>query len=258
MNNYQIFKQLHEQNTPLYIGNVWDVNSALMHQKAGYKALGTSSAAIAESLGYEDGENMPFDALLYLVKAITQKTSCPLTVDIEAGYSRDTQQIIEHIIQLNEVGAVGINLEDSIVTQGNRAIVHSSEFSETIKIIKHRLTEKGVNMFLNIRTDSFIMGLEKPLEASIARATLYEESGADGIFIPAITHEKDIEQCVKSVSILVNVMTMPNLPNFQTLQTLGVKRVSMGPFIYNKMNEHLNDTLEKINKHQSFDSLFKA
>jgi len=53
-------------------------------------------------------------------------------------------------------------------------------------------------------------------------------------------------------------MTMPNLPNFQTLQTLGVKRVSMGPFIYNKMNEHLNDTLEKINKHQSFDSLFKA
>ncbi len=258
MNTYQKFKQLHEQSTPLYIGNVWDVNSALIHEKMGYKALGTSSAAMAESLGYEDGETMPFDELLYIVNAITQKTSCPLTVDIEAGYSRDTQQIVEHITRLNEVGAVGINLEDSIVIRGHREIVQSSGFSETVKTIKNSLTQKGINIFLNIRTDAFIMGLENALEASIARAILYEESGADGIFVPAITNPKDIEKLVASVSIPINVMTMPNLPNFHTLQTLGVKRVSMGPFIYNKMNEHLSDTLKNINTHQSFDSLFKT
>jgi len=258
MNHYPLFKQLHQQDNPLYLGNIWDINSALAHEQAGYKALGTSSAAIAESLGYKDGENMPFEALFDCVNAIVQKTSCPLTVDIEAGYSRDTQTIIKHIIQLTEIGAVGVNLEDSVVIKGNREIVDPSKFSETVKTIKDGLTQNGVSVFLNIRTDSFIMGLENALKNTIARSTLYEKSGADGIFIPGITDESDIKKCVKSVSIPVNVMTMPNLPSFQTLKTLGVKRVSMGPFVYNKMNKDLSDTLKNIEKHQSFNPLFNA
>ncbi len=256
MNNYQEFLNLHEQTTPLYLGNVWDINSALVFEKMGYKSLGTSSAAIAASQGYEDGENMSFDNLLYIVRAIKKKVLLPLTVDIEAGYSRDTKEIIENIILLSEAGAIGINIEDSVVVNGNREIVSSAGFSETVKIIKNSLRRKGINIFLNIRTDFFIMGLENPLAETIKRASLYENSGADGIFVPCITDAKDIEQLVNSVSIPVNVMTMPDLPKFSILQKLGISRVSMGSFGYNKINENLCSMLEDINKHQSFDPIF--
>ena len=128
MNNFQKFKILHTQKAPLHIGNVWNANSAIMLENNGYQALGTSSAAIAASLGYEDGEQMNFDDLLQVIKTIKDKTSAPLTVDIEAGYSRDPGIICENIMKLSDLGVVGINFEDSIVISGNRQIQHTLVF----------------------------------------------------------------------------------------------------------------------------------
>ena len=91
------FRKLNQDNQILHIGNVWDINSALILQRNGYKALGTSSAAIASSLGYEDGEQMSFDELFQICKQIISKINVPLSVDIEAGYSRDVKQIIKNI-----------------------------------------------------------------------------------------------------------------------------------------------------------------
>lgn len=257
MNTFQQFKNQHEQSSPLYIGNVWDVSSTMMLENKNYKALGTSSAAIATSLGYEDGEEMSFDELVQVVETITARTSLPLTVDLEGGYSRDPEEISKNIMRLNELGAVGVNLEDSIVIDGNRQIVDATEFSKTIKVIKKCLAEKGTEIFLNVRTDFYIMGLENPLEETLLRSTLYEQAGADGIFVPCVTDEEDIKEIVKNITVPLNVMTMPTLPSFQKLQQLGVKRVSAGPFIYNKINEYFNNMLEAIDKRQSFDPIFE-
>jgi 2-methylisocitrate lyase-like PEP mutase family enzyme len=254
MTIFQDFKMLHKQNVPLYIGNVWDVNSAIMFERKGYKAIGTSSAAIAASLGYKDGENMSFEALFHIVRDIKAKTSLPLTVDLEAGYSRDSNTISRNIIRLSNLGIVGVNLEDSIVIGDNREAVDKNEFSETIKSIKYDLKEKEV--FLNIRTDCFIMGLENALTQTIMRSVLYEAAGADGLFVPCVTHENDIRKIVGSISIPVNVMAMSNLPNFSKLQQLGVKRISSGPFLYNKINEYFDGLLEAIDEHQSFSPVF--
>ncbi len=256
MNAFQEFKYLHGQSGPLYIGNVWDVNSALLFEKMGYKSIGTSSAAIATSLGYEDGEEMSFDELLNIVATIKSKTLLPLTVDLEAGYSRDAKEILENIVQLCKLGVVGINLEDSVIEKGNRRIVDATEFSETLKFLKNSLLEKRINIFFNARTDFFVMGLDNPLKETVARATLYEQSGVDGIFVPCVTDENDIREIVDSTSLPVNVMTMPNLPMFSTLQELGVKRVSMGPFFYNCMNEWFCHMGNSINEHQSFSPMF--
>lgn len=256
MNAFQEFKKLHGQSDPLYIGNVWDVNSALLFEKMGYKAIGTSSAAIAASLGYKDGEVMSFDELLHVVETIKSRTSLPLTVDLEAGYSRDAKEILKNIVQLCKLGVAGINLEDSVVDGGNRRMVDAKEFSETIRFLKSRLLEEGFHIFFNIRTDFFVMGLDNPLKETIARVMLYEKSGADGIFVPCVTDENDIQKIVNSVSLPVNVMAMPNLPVFSTLQELGVKRVSMGPFFYNRMNEWFCHMVESVNEHQSFAPMF--
>lgn len=256
MNHYQEFKLLHEQTSPLLIGNVWDVHSALIFERMNFKALGTSSAAIANSLGYEDGEQICFEELYTTVKSISAKVTIPLTVDIEAGYSRDTKTIIENIVALNQEGVVGINLEDSITENGSRKMVDSRSFSETIKRVKQSLFKQGINMFLNVRTDPYIIGLDNALEESITRAKLYEIAGADGIFVPCIAGENDIKTLVNSVSLPVNVMATPSLPPFSKLEELGVKRISMGPLAYNKMNEHAKRILDNIQNNQSFDCLF--
>src|SRR6187549_1517896 len=97
MKSFETFSQLHHNATPLVLGNFWDVNSAKIFESKGYKAIGTSSQAVAKSLGYEDGEQMPFDALLRLAKRVVEVVSIPCTVDIEGGYDRSIKGIIENI-----------------------------------------------------------------------------------------------------------------------------------------------------------------
>jgi len=255
MNNYNTFKNLHNQNPALLLGNVWNAQSALLFQKIGFKAVGTSSAAIATSLGYEDGEKMPFEDLLRIVKNIQAKINIPLTVDIEGGYSRNEKELIHNIIELQKLGVVGINIEDS-VTNPEREIVNAEDFGKTIKTIKSHLSNNNIDVFLNVRTDFYIMGLTNPLEETLKRIKIYEGNGADGIFVPCIVAENEIEQVVESTTLPINVMCMPDLPKFNDLQNLGVKRISIGPFLYNDMIGKLEKSIIEITENESFNSLF--
>lgn len=258
MNNFHKFKELHTGNSPLFIGNAWDVQSAIMLENSGYKAIGTSSAAIAASLGYEDGEVMSFDEHFSVIKAIKGKSSLPLTVDLEAGYSRDPNIIFTNIVSLNELGVVGVNLEDSIVESGNRRMVDANEFSKLIEFIANNLAKKRIEIFINIRTDAYFMGLDNALENTMVRSKLYEKAGADGLFIPCATDEKDIKAVIENASIPINVMATPNLPEFSILQQLGVRRISSGPFLYTTVNKCFNDLLQAIDIHQSFNPVFEG
>ncbi len=255
MNNYKIFKDLHNQDSALLLGNIWDVQSALLFQKLGFKAVGTSSAAIATSLGYEDGEKMPFEDLLRIVKNIQSKIEIPLTVDIESGYNRNTSEIINNIIALQRLGVVGINIEDSI-TNTEREIVNAQEFGKTIQFIKAHFSNNNIDVFLNVRTDFYIMGLTNPFEETLKRIKIYEESGADGIFVPCLVAENEIKKVVEASILPINVMCMPDLPNFNALQNLGVKRISIGPFLYNAMVDKLEKAIVEITENKSFNSIF--
>ena len=250
------FKKLHKNNEILHIGNVWDIQSALMMEKSGYKVLGTSSLAIANSLGYEDGEEMSFEELYEVCKKIISKVNIPLSVDIEGGYSRYSKEIVENIISLYEIGVLGVNIEDSVVENGERRILPKEEFSKLLKEIKSNLQNKNINIFINARTDNFIMGLDNPLEDTIQRIKLYELNGADGIFVPCIVDIEDIKKVVNSTTLPINIMMMPNLDDFETLTEVGVKRVSQGAFIYNDLMENFKNNLITINQDNSFKSLF--
>ena len=256
MTKIENFRKLNQSNDILHIGNVWDVKSALIFEKQNYKALGTSSFAIANSLGFKDGEELSFETLLTIVKQIISKVNIPLSVDIEAGYSRDTNQIIENIISLYEIGVVGINIEYSIVINGDRVILDKNDFATILKNIKRVLEEKGIDIFINARTDYFIMGLDNPLEETIKRVKLYEQNGVDGIFVPCMVDIGDIKEVVTYTTLPVNIMTMPNLPSFDSLEQAGIKRISQGAFIYNSLMESFENKLETINNDNSFKILF--
>ncbi|WP_185111109.1 isocitrate lyase/phosphoenolpyruvate mutase family protein, partial [Chryseobacterium contaminans] len=124
------FKKLHQEEEPLLLGNVWNVQSAKVYQKSGYKALATSSSAVAMSLGYEDGEQMSFEEYFYMIKRIKASVSIPLSVDLEGGYGNTSEIVVSNIIKLLDIGIAGINLEDTCMADGERQLVDRNVFLE--------------------------------------------------------------------------------------------------------------------------------
>lgn len=245
------FRDSHQQDSPLIICNVWDVSSAIAAGKAGFQCMGTSSAAIATMLGYRDGEEMSFSELHYIVQRIVSNSRIPLSVDLEGGYGRDHQLIFENIRALADLGVAGINIEDSIVN-GEREMLAPEHFAATLKAVGRLLKEDQIDIFINVRTDPFLIGHPNPLEETLRRVRIYEEAGADGIFIPCITDARQIEEVVKSTELPINVMCMPNLPDFAELKNVGVKRISMGNFLYSTLENLHIELLRNISRKGSF------
>ncbi len=252
---HTLFTQLHQQSTPLLMANVWDVPSALSAKKVGFQAIGTSSAAIANMLGYHDGEDMSFEELFFIVKRISACTDIPLSVDIEAGYSNDPQVVVSQLVQLAKCGVVGINIEDSNV-QGVRSLKDAHEFASMLSHIKKQLDKQRIQLFINVRIDTYICGASNRLNETIRRATLYQSHGADGIFVPCITDTHEISQLVHTVTLPVNVMCMPELDDFDSLSDVGVSRISMGNFLFDKGCDNTQALLHSIRQNRSFASLF--
>ena len=220
------FNALHQQNQPLLLANVWDASSAQAAQQAGYQALGSSSAAIAAMLGYEDGEEMSFDELFYVVSRIKTVSELPLSVDLEAGYGATTSHIIDNIRRLAHLGVSGINLEDSHVVDGTRRLDDAERFAVKLQ----EITRACPGLFVNVRTDTFLLNVQDALVQTLYRGQLYAKHGACGFFVPCVTRAEDITAIVHHVPLPLNVMCMPELADFSTLSTLGVKRISMGQF----------------------------
>jgi 2-methylisocitrate lyase-like PEP mutase family enzyme len=217
------FKALHHETNPLLLGNVWDAHSAILAEKAGFKALGTSSHAIALAMGYQDGEEISFDEMLFVVQRIINAVNIPVSVDFEAGYSSNYNQVVTHVKQLVKAGAVGINIEDSIVKEGKRQLGKANDLIGKIKAI-----DAETDVFINARTDTYTTKHLNALNESIERALAYKKAGAHGIFVPLIETEKDIKAFVTQVEMPLNVFTTTQLPHYDTLATLGIKRISHG------------------------------
>jgi 2-methylisocitrate lyase-like PEP mutase family enzyme len=254
MNYFETFSQLHQNPAPLLVGNIWDIKSAKIFEANGYKAIGTSSQAVAKSHGYEDGEKLPFEMLLQLAKRVVEAVHIPFTVDIEGGYGRTVDSIVENIKKLHDAGVAGINLEDTIAG-ASRQLQPATEFQKHLTAIAERLSRNNVKIFLNIRTDGFLLGMPTALEETLTRIKNYQTAGADGIFVPCIINKNDIKEVVKATLLPINVMCMPGLPGFEELESLGVRRISMGPFFFNKVYDNAAKISKSISNDKNFSSI---
>ncbi|MGS2764426.1 isocitrate lyase/PEP mutase family protein [Sinomicrobium sp. M5D2P9] len=217
------FKALHQNDTPLLLANVWDAHTAKLAQEAGYTALGTSSHAIANSLGFKDGEEISFEALFFVVKHIVAVAKVPVSVDFEAGYADDPKQVAKYVKQLADIGVAGINLEDGVVKEGKRILGDATVLAAKIKAVKATTA-----IFINARIDTYTTKHPDSFNESVSRALIYKTAGADGIFLPLIEKETDIKSFITKVDLPLNVFTTPKLPDYETLGKLGVKRISHG------------------------------
>lgn len=216
------FRKLHDQGV-LLLANAWDAGTARLIESLGAKAIATTSAGVAWSLGYPDGDALPIGKLADAVAGISRVLRVPLTVDSESGYSDDPAAAAENIARLIDAGAVGINLED-----GDKEPALLCAKIEQIKRASARL---GIDLFINARTDVYLAGLApegKRVEETLARAQRYREAGADGLFVPGIMDGNEIRTISAEAGLPLNVLVRSNLPSAPELERLGVRRLSAG------------------------------
>jgi len=253
--DFTAFKDLHHKKDLFILPNAWDAKSAMLFQEKGFPAVGTSSAAVASGLGYEDGEGMPFDDYLFIIKRIIGSVNIPVTVDMEMGYGKTGEAIVSNISKLIELGVAGINIEDSVIEKSNRFLKEAQAFAKTIEYIKNYLSANNLQLFVNVRCDTYLLQVKNAQEETISRLKMYESAGADGIFLPCITAENDIADAVRNTTLPLNVMCMPGLPDFDTLNRLGVKRASMGPFLFNKTYKKAGELMQEVFDKNSFSAI---
>jgi 2-methylisocitrate lyase-like PEP mutase family enzyme len=224
------FLELHQGPKTLLLPNAWDVASARVFEEAGFPAVATTSAGVAFSLGYPDGEKLPLDELLEVVGRISRALRAPLSVDFETGYGARPEDAARSVRRLLEEGAVGLNLEDS--RKGEQGgLEERSLHVEKIRAVREVGEDYGVPLVINARTDVFLAAIGEPdgrLDHAVRRVNAYREAGADCLFVPGVSDRETIAELVRRVRGPLNVLAVPGTPRLSELETLGVRRVTVG------------------------------
>jgi 2-methylisocitrate lyase-like PEP mutase family enzyme len=227
------FAELHVKDAPLLLYNAWDAGSAKSILDAGAKAIATSSWSVAAAQGYGDGEAIPIELAEQIVGRIAATVDIPVTVDFEGGYSEDDGELAANISRLLDLGVIGINFEDRIVKGSGLYSVDRQ--ARRIAAIRKAAEQKGIDLFINARTDVFFEHGEDAAQAvgeALNRAKAYAAVGASGFFVPGLVDDALIGQICEGVSLPVNVMVMDGVPSNARLSELGVARISYGPIPY--------------------------
>jgi 2-methylisocitrate lyase-like PEP mutase family enzyme len=231
--NAQHFRNLHTNGNILVLPNAWDVASAKIVEEAGAKAVATTSAGVAWSLGAPDGDQLDRGRALDLIARVANAVSVPVTADIESGYARDAKGVAETIEGVIAAGAVGVNIEDSVLS-GGPALRPVEEQAERIAAARQAADTSGVPLFINARVDAYLFEIGDPdgrLQATLDRAEAYLAAGADGVFVPGVADIDLIDTLARSIAKPLNVMAGPGSPAIAELAQHGVARVSIGPAI---------------------------
>jgi 2-methylisocitrate lyase-like PEP mutase family enzyme len=224
------FLELHHGPRILVLPNAWDVASARIFEDAGFPAIGTSSAGVAFSLGYPDGQYIPRDEMLAVVHRIAQAVDVPVTADVEAGYGSTPEEVAETARAVIAAGAVGMNLEDGSETKPD-FLADLNLQTEIIRAVLQAAAKAGVPLVLNARSDIFLHGIgpaETRLERTIERLNAYGQAGAQSLFAPGVKDKETIARLARGVAGPLNILATVGTPPVAELQELGVARVSVG------------------------------
>src|SRR5207245_1030054 len=212
--------RLHGGPEILVLPNVWDVVSARLVEHAGLKAIATSSAAIANSLGYPDGERISRAEMLAVVKRIAGKVALPVTADLEAGYGSEPEAMTETAKAMIEAGAVGLNLEDG-TNDAASPLVETELQVNKVRRIRETASSLGIHVVINARTDVYLAQVGEPasrFEHAVSRANAYRKAGADCLFVPGVYDAETIGRLVKSIDGPVNVLAGAATPPMAELE----------------------------------------
>ncbi|HKA35852.1 MAG TPA: isocitrate lyase/phosphoenolpyruvate mutase family protein [Thermoanaerobaculia bacterium] len=226
----EALRALHRPGRPLVLVNAWDVASARMIEEAGSKAVATTSAGVAFSLGFPDGQRISREKMLQAVAPICAAVSVPVTADMEAGYGDTAEEMDRTASGVVEAGAVGLNLEDGTGRDESPLLVPETHAAK-IRAVVEGGRRRGVHLVVNARIDVYLdqVGPESGrLEDTIRRGLAYRDAGASCIFVPGVIDPSVIAALVDRLDCPVNVLAVAGGPSISELAKLGVARVSLG------------------------------
>jgi 2-methylisocitrate lyase-like PEP mutase family enzyme len=224
------FLALHDGRKTLVLPNAWDVASARIFEEAGFPAVGTSSAGVANALGYSDGQRISRGEMLAVVHRIAEAVGIPVTADMEAGYGAKPEDVAETARAVIAAGAVGMNLEDTVDDRPD-LLADLSLQKERIRAVGEASARAGVPLVLNARTDVFLASIgaaETRLARTIERLNAYRDAGAQCLFAPGVKDKETIAQLASGVRGPLNILATAGTPRVAELEKLGVARVSVG------------------------------
>lgn len=220
----------HRGTRVLVLPNAWDVASARIFEEAGFPAIATTSAGIAFSLGYPDGQQISRQEMIARIARIARAVKVPVTADVEWGYGSTPDEIAQTTREVIDAGAVGMNLED---TSGNsdQPLLALERVLEKINAVREAATAASVPIVLNARTDVYLLEGGDPdanYAEAVRRLVAYRDAGADCVFAPGLKDAATIETLVKDLACPLNILAVPGTPSIAELKKLGVARVSVG------------------------------
>ncbi|MFD9703687.1 isocitrate lyase/phosphoenolpyruvate mutase family protein [Lentzea sp. NPDC059081] len=218
----KLFHDLHRPG-PLVLPNAWDVASALVVAHAGAKAVATTSAGVAWSLGAPDGDSLERERAVDLVARIVEAVDVPVSADIESGFGETAEDVAETVGAIAEAGASGVNVEDGLGA-GLRDVEEQVERYAAAR-------SAAPDIYLNARIDTYLRAVGESadrLENTLERAKKYLEAGASGIFVPGVVDVETARKLVEGIGAPVNVLVWPGAPAVDEFAKAGVARVSLG------------------------------
>jgi len=226
----EVFRAMHFGGEVLLLPNVWDAASARIVEDAGFLAIASTSAGIAFSLGYPDGQKISREEMLAAVARIVRAVRVPVTADVESGYGTRPEDAARTAREVIEVGAVGMNLEDA--TGDSAAPLAELPLQlEKICAVSEAASSLNVPLVLNARTDVYLLQVGDPAkryDEAVLRLRAYRDAGADCVFVPGVRDAPTIGRLVSAMQSPVNVLAGPGSPSVPELRQLGVSRVSLG------------------------------
>jgi 2-methylisocitrate lyase-like PEP mutase family enzyme len=215
------FRALHA-GEPFVIPNPWDVGSARALAALGFKALATTSAGFAFTLGRLDGA-ATLDEVVDHARALDEATDLPVSVDLENGYGPEPEALALAIRRVADAGAVGGSIED--YDPGGRLYDHAHAV-ERVAAAVEAARSLDFQFTLTARAENHIRG-NPDLEDTIERLRAFERAGADVLYAPGLRTAAEIRAVCEAVSKPVNVLALTGLSLAEVVDA-GAQRISVG------------------------------
>jgi 2-methylisocitrate lyase-like PEP mutase family enzyme len=228
--NAEVFRGLHSGIEVLLLPNAWDVASARIVEECGFTAIATTSAGVAFSLGYADGQKIRKEEMFEVVARIARAVKVPVTADVESGYGNRPEDAAQTARAVIEAGAVGMNLEDA-TGDSDRPLAELALQLEKIHAVRETAITQKVPLVLNARTDIYLLQVGDPAkryDETVRRLQAFRDAGADCVFVPGLRDAATIGRLVADLRCPVNILAVPGSPSVPELSKLGIARVSLG------------------------------
>jgi 2-methylisocitrate lyase-like PEP mutase family enzyme len=221
----EAFRRLHEDGC-FVMPNPWDAGSAVALEQLGFKALATTSAGLAWTLGRRDNE-AGLEETLGNLRTIADAVEVPVNADFEGGFADDPEQVAANVKRAVATGIAGLSIEDS--TGDAAEPLYELELAvERVRAARRAIDEAGVGVVLTGRSEGFVVG-QPDLDETIRRLQAYSEAGADCLYAPRLGSVEEVSAVVEAVAPKpVNVLANAPFLTVAQAASLGVRRISVG------------------------------